>query len=71
MYRSEEEIKRKASNIIDKPINVLEVFSKQTSKDIDEEALVIKAYDYNNNVIANINVTAENGTNLRIGERFS
>ena len=70
-WNAKEEIKRKASNLIVKPINVLEVFSKQTNKDIDEEALVIKAYDYNNNVIANINVTAENGTNLRIGERFS
>lgn len=69
-WNSRNEIREKAKNQVDKPINYLEVFVKNSSTYEDEEELEIKAYDYDNNHVANIKVTATNGTSLRVGERF-
>lgn len=49
-------------------INKLVVFANQTDSYNDEEELVIRAYDKNNNHIANINVTTPTGTGIRVGE---
>ena len=49
-------------------INKLIVFVNQSDTINDEEELVIKAYDKNNNHIANINVTTPAGTGIRVGE---
>ena len=46
------------------------MFVKEAGKAVDEEELVVKAFDSNHNEIAKIKVTAENGTNLRVGQRF-
>ena len=63
-------IKQKAAAQVDKPISLFEVYLKNTAKVYDEEELVLKTYDSNHNEIAKINVTAENGTNLKIGQTF-
>lgn len=49
-------------------INKLLVFANQCDSYNDEEELVIHAYDSNNNHIANINVTAPNGTDIEEGD---
>ncbi|MDE6338960.1 MAG: hypothetical protein K2K97_04130 [Muribaculaceae bacterium] len=49
-------------------INKLVVFANQTDAYNDEEEFVIRAYDKNNNHIANINVTTPTGTGIRVGE---
>ena len=69
-WNAKEEIKKKASSEIDKSISVFEVFVKEAGKAVDEEELIIKAFDSNNTEIAKIKVTAENGTNSRVGQRF-
>lgn len=69
-WNAKEEIKNKVSSEIDKPISVFEVYFKEAGKAVDEEELIIKAFDSNNTEIAKIKVTAENGTNLRVGQRF-
>lgn len=69
-WNAKEEIKRKASSEINKPVAVFEVFLKKQGTIVDEEELEIKALDSNNNEIAKIKVIAENGTNLRVGQRF-
>lgn len=69
-WNAKEEIKRKASSEINKPVAVFEVFLKKQGTKVDEEELEIKALDSNNNEIAKIKVIAENGTNLRVGQRF-
>lgn len=61
--RIKEKAKENNSNI-----NKLVVFANQTDAYNDEEELVIKAYDKNNNHIANINVTTPIGTGIRVGE---
>lgn len=69
-WNARNEIRDKAQDKVDKPINYLEVYVKNSSTYEDEEEYVIKAYDYNNNHVANIKVTATNGAPLRVGERF-
>ncbi|MEI3469821.1 MAG: hypothetical protein V8Q76_14770 [Bacteroides intestinalis] len=69
-WNAKEEIKQKAAAQVDKPISLFEVYLKNTAKVYDEEELVLKTYDSNHNEIAKINVTAENGTNLKIGQTF-
>ncbi len=69
-WNAKEEIKQKAQSQISTPISILEVFCKEQGKSYATEILEIKAYDSNNVEIAKINVTAENGTCLRIGQRF-
>lgn len=49
-------------------INKLVVFANQADAYNDEEEFVIRAYDKNNNHIANINVTTPTGTGIRVGE---
>lgn len=49
-------------------INKLVVFANQSESYNDEEEFVIRAYDKNNNHIANINVTTPTGTGIRVGE---
>ena len=61
--RIKEKAKENNSNI-----NKLVVFANQTDAYNDEEELVIKAYDKNNNHIANINETTPTGTGIRVGE---
>lgn len=61
--RIKNEAKQRDSNI-----NKLLVFANQSDSYNDEEELVIKAFDKNNNHIANINVTAPAGTGIRVGE---
>ncbi|MBO5062025.1 MAG: hypothetical protein J6C31_05325 [Prevotella sp.] len=61
--RIKEKAKENNSNI-----NKLVVFANNTDAYNDEEELVIKAYDRNNNHIANINVTTPTGTGIRVGE---
>ena len=61
--RIKEKAKENNSNI-----NKLVVFANTTDAYNDEEELVIKAYDRNNNHIANINVTTPTGTGIRVGE---
>lgn len=70
-WNAKEEIKQKASSQINKPISLFEVYLKNAGKAIDEEEIVIKAYDSNKTEIAKINVTAERGTTLRVGQTFS
>lgn len=61
--RIKNEAKQRESNI-----NKLVVFANQCDSYNDEEELVIRAYDKNNNHIANIKVTAPVGTGIRVGE---
>ena len=65
-----EDIRKQASEKIKKPINSFEVYVKNTDKLCDEEILEIKAYDFNNNHIANVKVTSEKKTKLRVGQKF-
>lgn len=69
-WNSKDEIRKKVAEQIDKPISLFEVYFKGKGKVFDEEELFVKAYDSNNNEIAKIIVTAENGTNLKIGQKF-
>jgi len=69
-WNAESEIRNKAKEKVSKPISILEVYVKEHSTYEDEEELVIKAYDNSYNHIANIKVTATNGTKLKVGDRF-
>ena len=68
-WNARQEIRQKASERIGKPISFLEVINK-FPQEHDEEVMEVKAFDAHNNVIAKINVTAENRTLLKVGQRF-
>lgn len=58
-----EETKKKNSKI-----KMLLVDFAEIQPSLEDEDLVLKAYDSNNNHIANINVTSPAGTGIRVGE---
>lgn len=68
-WNSKEEIREKARNE-NSSISYLEVYLKSKDTYTDEEELVVKGYDSQHNHVADIKVTAEQGTYLKEGDRF-
>ncbi len=54
----------------DANINKLVVFVNNNNTYTDEEEFVLKAYDKNDNYIANINVTTPSDTGIKVGEKI-
>lgn len=69
-YNAKAEIRQKAQEAIGTDKDIFSLFVAQADKYIDKEVLVVKAFDKRRNQIANIKVTAANGTPLRVGQRF-
>lgn len=67
-FGAKEEIKQKAKESIGSDKDIFSMYIAQQDKYVDHEVLVVRAYDRQNNHIANITVTAANGTPLRIGQ---
>lgn len=69
-YNAKKEIREKAQETIGSDKDIFSMYIAQQVKHVDKEELVVKAYDRKKNHIANITVTAANGTPLRVGQRF-
>lgn len=67
-YGAKDEIKRKAQEAVGSEKDIFSMYIAQQDKYVDEEVLVVRAYDRKKNHIANITVTAANGTPLRVGQ---
>lgn len=69
-YNAKQEIKQKAKDAIGSDKDLFSMYIAQQEKYVDKEVLVVKAFDRKRNHIANITVTAANGTPLRVGQRI-
>lgn len=69
-YNAKQEIREKAQETIGSDKDIFSMYIAQQDKYVDKEVLVVKAFDRKKNHIANITVTAANGTPLRVGQSF-